>query len=64
MLLIELLPDTCEADLSRALADLGVEVHRLSPGVFALAAEALPFPLIRKRLQQEGLVVRGQPHDK
>jgi hypothetical protein len=61
VLLIELLPDTCEADLSRALAVLGVEVRRLAPGVFALSAEALPFPLLRKRLQQEGLVVREPP---
>jgi hypothetical protein len=61
VLLIELLPDTSEVDLSQALADLGVEVRRLSPGLFALAAEALPFPLLRKRLQQAGLVVRGQP---
>jgi len=61
VLLIELLPNKCEADLSRALADLEVDVRRLAPGIFTLATDAIPFSALRKRLEKEGLVVRGEP---
>ncbi len=44
--------DTGEADLSRALADLDVNVRRLAPGIFALSMDAIPFTTLRKRLER------------
>jgi len=60
VLLIELLPIQNEADLHRALAGLEIKVRQVAPGMFALAAESISFPSLRKRLEKEGLVVRGK----
>ena len=58
VLLIELLPETCEADLSRALSGMEVEVRRLAPGIVALAIDSINIVSLRKRLENEGLVIR------
>ncbi len=64
VILVELSPAQGEDALYRVLADLSIEPRKLAPGMFVVAPGYNSFVELRRRLEKEGIVVRGEPAPK
>jgi hypothetical protein len=60
VILVELTPVQGEDTLYRALSDLRIVPRRLAPGIFVVAPGHNAFFDLRRRLEREGIVVRGE----
>ena len=61
VILVETSHDRIEEDFVRLLKDMHCEARKVAPCVFAVISTGATFGELRRRLSQNGMVVRGQP---